>query len=178
MFKRILKYGAIAGLIVGIPMFGMAVAMKDHPPTAWGMAIGYLTMLIAFTTIFVAIKRKRDIEQGGVIRFWPALGLGLGISVVASILYVLCWEATLAVTGVDYITPYAETLIAEQKANGASAEAIAALSAEMQQLAIDYARPMFRMPLTFTEIFPVGVLVSLVSAGLLRNGRFLPARRQ
>jgi len=31
--------------------------------------------------------------------------------------------------------------------------------------------------MTFIEIFPVGVLVSLVSAGLLRNSRFLPVRR-
>jgi hypothetical protein len=29
---------------------------------------------------------------------------------------------------------------------------------------------------TFVEIFPVGVIVSLVSAGLLRNSRFMPAR--
>jgi hypothetical protein len=177
MLKQILKYGLIAGLIVGIPMLGLAFVMKDHPPTSWGMAIGYLTMLIAFSTIFLAIKRTRDIEHGGVIRFWPALGLGLGISVVASIIYVLCWEAVLATTGMDYIGAYGETLMEEQKAQGASAETIAALAREMQQLASDYANPLFRMPLTFTEIFPIGLLVSLVSAGLLRNSRFLPAQR-
>src|SRR3546814_12654255 len=35
---------------------------------------------------------------------------------------------------------------------------------------------MFRLPMTFVEIFPVGVLVSLVSAAVLRNPRVLPAR--
>ena len=177
MLKSILKYGVIAGLIVGIPMFGLTIATKDHAPTAWGMAIGYLTMLIAFTTIFLAIKRKRDIEQGGVIRFWPAAGLGLGISVVASIIYVLFWEAALATTSMDFIGVYTETLIQEQLAKGASAEAIAALKTEMLQFATDYANPLYRMPLTFTEIFPIGVLVTLVSAGLLRNSRFLPVQR-
>lgn len=177
MLKQILKYGIVAGLIVGIPMVIITIAMKDHPPTAWGMAIGYLTMLIAFSTVFLAIKRKRDVEQGGVIRFWPALGLGLGISVVASIIYVLFWEATLATTGMDFIGAYTETLIEEQKAKGASAETIAALATEMKTFAANYANPLFRMPLTFTEIFPIGVLVSLVSAGLLRNSRFLPAQR-
>ncbi|MGB0135299.1 DUF4199 domain-containing protein [Dokdonella sp.] len=177
MLKQILKYGLIAGLIAGIPMLGLTLAMKDHPPTSWGMAVGYLTMLIAFTTIFLAIKRKRDIEHGGIIRFWPAVGLGLGISVIASVIYVLCWEAALAASGIDFIGAYSETLIEEQKAKGASAEAIAALAAEMQQLATDYANPLFRMPLTFTEIFPIGVLVTLVSAGLLRNSRFLPLQR-
>ena len=40
-----------------------------------------------------------------------------------------------------------------------------------------YANPLLRLPMTFVEIFPVGVLVSLVTAGLLRNSRFLPMRR-
>jgi hypothetical protein len=177
MFKTILKYGVVAGLIVGIPLAVMCVAMKDEPPATWGMVVGYLTMLIAFTTIFVAIKRQRDIERGGVIRFWPALGIGLGISFVASIIYVLAWEAALAITQVDFGTTYANLLIDQEKAKGVSAEALEKFSAEMRQFATDYTDPLFRMPMTFTEIFPVGLLVSLVSAGLLRNSRFLPARR-
>ena len=46
----------------------------------------------------------------------------------------------------------------------------------MQEFADMYANPIFRIPMTFTEIFPVGVLVSLVSALLLRNSRVFPAR--
>lgn len=70
----------------------------------------------------------------------------------------------------------ASTKIEQQKAKGASAEAIASLSAQMEQFKLQYANPMFRLPMTFVEIFPVGLLVSLVSAGLLRNRGFLPAR--
>jgi hypothetical protein len=33
---------------------------------------------------------------------------------------------------------------------------------------------LFRIPMTFMEIFPAGLLVSLVSALLLRNLRILP----
>jgi hypothetical protein len=32
------------------------------------------------------------------------------------------------------------------------------------------------MGMTFIEIFPVGVLIALISAALLRNPRMLPAR--
>jgi hypothetical protein len=39
-----------------------------------------------------------------------------------------------------------------------------------------YRNPLFRMPITLTEIVPPGLLVSLVSASLLSNSRFLPAR--
>lgn len=177
MLQKILFYGALAGLIVGIPMFGLALAMEGHPPLAYGMIIGYLTMLIALSTVFVAIKRHRDAELGGLIGFWPAFGLGLGISFVASVMYVLAWEAVQAVTHMDFATSYAQVLIEEQRARGVSAAALAKTIAEMEQFKVDYANPLFRLPMTFTEIFPIGVLVSLVSAALLRNNRFLALRR-
>ncbi len=177
MRNRIMVYGVIAGIIVGVPTFGLAVGLNGHPPLRYGMLIGYTTMLIALSAVFVAIKRQRDIDGGGVIRFWPAFGLGLGISTIAGILYVLSWEAALAVTHMDFAGSYARTLIAARRAAGASPEELARLSAEMAAFKVNYARPLYRLPMTFTEIFPVGVLVSLVSAALLRNSNFLPARR-
>jgi Protein of unknown function (DUF4199) len=176
MFKKILTYGSIAGVIVGVPLFGLSVAMNGHPPIPYGLAIGYLTMLIALSAIFVAIKRRRDAELGGVIKFWPALGLGLGISVIAGIFYVLAWEAALAVTQMDFAGSYAKAVLAQQEARGASVQTLAKLAADMERFKVQYANPLYRLPMTFAEIFPVGVLVSLVSAGLLRNSRFLPAR--
>src|SRR4051812_14055357 len=177
MLRNILVYGLVAGLVVAVPVNLMMIFMKDHPPLAWGMVFGYVTMLVALSAVFVAIKRYRDRELGGVIRFWPALGLGLGISVVAGIIYVLAWELSLAITHIDFAAAYADTLIAEKKAAGVSGDALAALNAEMDTFRIQYGNPLYRMPMTFAEIFPVGVLVSLVSAALLRNSRFLAVRR-
>jgi hypothetical protein len=42
---------------------------------------------------------------------------------------------------------------------------------------VQYANPLYRLPMTFAEIFPVGLLVSLVTAGPLRNSVILPAQR-
>lgn len=175
MLRRILSCGAVAGLIVGVPLFGSSVAMEGQPPP-YGMVIGYLTMLIALSLVFVAIKRHRDADLGGVIRFWPAFGLGLGISAVASLFYIAAWEAALAVTGADFAGEYAKAMIERKRAAGASEEALAQLAVEMEAFAAQYANPLFRLPMSFAEIFPVGVLVSAVSAALLRNSRFLPAR--
>lgn len=177
MLRNIFIYGTIAGVIVAIPTFGLTVLLKDHPPESYGLLIGYTTMLIALSAIFVAIKRQRDVEGGGVIRFWPALALGLGVSAIAGICYVLAWEAALAVTGMDFGGDYARALIAAEKAKGVSGAALAKFTAEMEAFKAQYANPLYRLPMTFAEIFPVGVLVSIVSAALLRNSRFLPARR-
>ena len=177
MLRTILKYGVIAGLVVGGFELVTFVVFSGMPPLKYGMAIGYTTMLIALSAVFVGIKRHRDVDRGGVIGFWAALGVGLGVSFIAGIFYVAAWEAVQAMTHMDFASSYANAIIASEKAKGASAEALARLSADMAAFKVQYANPMYRLPMTFAEIFPVGVLVSLVSAGLLRNSRFLPARR-
>ena len=177
MLRKILSYGAVAGLIVGAQAFSVGVMMSRHTPVPWALAVGYLTMLIALSAVFVAIKRHRDIELGGVIKFWPAFGLGLGISVVAGIFYVLSWETAVAVTHLDFAADYTKSMIEEQKAAGVAGAALEKFVAEMEQFKLRYANPFYRLPMVFAEIFPVGVLVSAVSAGLLRNSRFLPAQR-
>lgn len=176
MLKTILVYGLIAGVVVAIPMLLQATILKGHAPLAWSMLVGYATMLIALSAVFIGIKRYRDAELGGVIRFWPALGLGLGISIVASVMYVFAWELTVAVTHMDFATGYADALIKQKQAQGVTGAALEQFVAEMEKFKSDYANPLFRLPMTFIEIFPVGVLVSLISAALLRNARFLSAR--
>lgn len=177
MLRAILKYGVIAGLVVGGFEFATFMAFSGEPPMKYGMVIGYTTMLIALSAVFVGIKRHRDVDRGGVIGFWSALGLGLGISFIAGIFYVAAWEVVQSMMHMDFANTYAQAVIAQEKAKGASPEALAKLSADMAAFKVQYANPMFRLPMTFAEIFPVGVLVSLVSAGLLRNSRFLPLRR-
>ncbi len=176
MLKKILSYGAVSGLIVGGVLFGVGVSGALMHGAA-GMAIGYLTMLVGLSLVFLAIKRHRDATLGGVIRFWPAFGLGLGISFVASLIYVLSWEAAMAVTGMDFATSYGAAVIEQKRAAGASAETLAKLGAEMERFKTMYANPLYRLPMTFAEIFPVGAIVSLISAALLRNSRLWPARR-
>ena len=177
MWRDIVKYGVIAGLVVGVSMIASFWATGGHMPHGWlGMAVGYATMLVAFSAVFVGIKHQRDVAGGGVIRFWPAFGMGLAISFIAALFYVGAWELVQATIVDDFVGSYAESLIAAEKAKGADAAALAKLAADMDAFKVQYANPLFRLPMTFAEIFPVGVLVSLVSALVLRNPRVLPAR--
>jgi hypothetical protein len=178
MLRSILIYGTVAGLIAGGFLSFMVVTFGSEMGGATGMAIGYVSMLVALSAIFVAIKRRRDDALGGVIRFWPAFGMGIAISAVAGVLYVACWEATQAAVGLDFAKVYAEYLVAQAKAGGATGAALAKATADAQAFRADYNNPLYRLPMSFMEIFPVGVLVSLVSAGLLRNSRFMAASRR
>lgn len=174
MTRIILTYGLISGLVVITGIIGTIVAAGDAPHAS--PLVGYLIMLVALSAILVGVKQHRDQSLGGVIRFLPALAVGLGISAVAGVAYVLVWEAYLALTDYRFMEDYAREVLAAKQAAGVSGAAYARAAAEMDTLKAQYANPLFRMPMTFLEIFPVGLLVSLASAALLRNPRFLPAR--
>lgn len=178
MIWIILGYGAVAGVIVGAPMlWGMLTADGTSPMGDSGALIGYASMLVALTAVFLGIKHFRDDVRGGVVKFMPALGVGLGISAVASLGWVIAWELSLAITKFDFVNVYYGEMIEKAQADGASAERIAQLRKEGADFDAMYANPLIRMAITFVEMFPIGVVISLISAALLRNSRFLPARR-
>ncbi len=175
MSRIILIFGVAAGLIVAVPMC-LLVANAEPGSAATSHFTGYLIMLLALSLVFLGVKRLRDRDLGGVIRFIPALLAGLGISAVASVIYVIGWEITLAVTDFAFIDSYSNAAVEAARSRGASAADVEAVIVQMAEFRAQYANALFRLPVTFIEIFPVGLLVSLVSAALLRNSRFLPAR--
>ena len=169
-----LVYGGIGGAIaISVIVFSLAFDLPNHGHSVW---FGYLVMLTALTLIFVGVKRYRDVECGGVIRFGRAFGLGLGMAVVAGVVYVAVWEAYVAASGWDFMAEYSASVLEKMRAEGASADAIAAKQEEMRGYEDIFANPLLRIPAIFAEIFPVGLLVALISAALLRNPRLLPAR--
>ncbi|MBL4871441.1 MAG: DUF4199 domain-containing protein [Robiginitomaculum sp.] len=175
MKKIIIIYGVIVGAIVITTMIiGYAMATPDMKTGS--VAFGYLTMLVAMSLIFAGIKKYRDKELGGVIKFWPALKVGLGISAVAGLIYVIGWEINLALTDYAFIENYTQGIIEAKKKAGLSGNELETLVASMEKMKTSYGNPLYRMPLTFAEIFPVGILVSLLSAAILRNPKILPAR--
>ncbi|MDX2235525.1 MAG: DUF4199 domain-containing protein [Hyphomonadaceae bacterium] len=176
MLPTILLFGLAAGVIVVVPMFTLIV-LSEPGEMGGSMFVGYLIMVLALSLIFIGVKRYRDRVRGGVIPFLPALLAGLGISAVAGVTYVIGWEITLALTNYTYASDYAAAALESARAKGASPEEIEKLSAHMATFQVQYANPLLRVPMTFVEIFPVGLLVSLISAALLRNSRFMPARR-
>lgn len=172
MWNRVLACGAIAGLITGGELFALLFLLQGHSAD-WGMLLGFTTMLVAFSLIFVAIKQHRDRDLGGRIGFWPAFGMGLAISAIASLIYALCWEAGLAISGIDFAGDYAAMTLAREQAAGATPEALAELTARLAEFQEQYRQPLIRFGMTLSEILPVGVLVSVVSAALLRNPGFM-----
>lgn len=171
MQRTILTHGLASGVIIILGIISTIVLSAPH--SLW---LGYLIMLVGLSAVLLAVKSHRDKALGGVIRFWPAFLIGLGVAAVASVAYVLIWEGYLALTHYRFMDDYTASTLAAKKAAGLSGAAYDKLAAELEAMRLAYANPLYRLPMTFIEIFPVGLLVALVSAALLRNPRFLPAR--
>lgn len=175
MSRIVSLYGIIAGLIVAVPTI---VFMVFVPPQEMqnGVVYGYVTMIVALTAVFIGIKHYRDRELGGVIKFGRALLVGLAISAVASLLYAIAWEISLASTGFDFPAAYTKMTMEAARAKGATPAELEQVARQAEQFTRMYSNPLFRLPITFAEMFPIGVLISLISAAVLRNSRVLPAR--
>ncbi len=174
MLRIALIYGGIASaVVVGAITAGIAMSPDGH---GGGQTVGFAIMFLAFALIFFGVKRHRDQDRGGVIKFLPALGLGLAVAAVATVVYVVVWEVYLAATDYAFIHQYAEGVIESQRAKGLSGEALEREIAKVEAVVRNYDNPFLRLPITASEIFPVGAVVALISAALLRNEKFLPAR--
>jgi Protein of unknown function (DUF4199) len=175
MIRLIVLYGIAGGLIVAVPMIWQMMSLEqgEMPP---GVVYGYLTMIVALTAVFLGVKHYRDKVLGGAVKFGPALLVGLGINAVASLVYVIGWEISLAFSNYEFVAIYSNSIVESARAEGASPEELQKAIADAESFVTIYRNPLYRMAITFIEMFPVGVLISLISAALLRNSRLLPAR--
>lgn len=163
MPRIIFVYGPISGLVIIV--LSLFVLPLTHHASVW---LGYLIMLVALSSILVGVRQYRDQSLGGVIRFTTALALGLGIALASSLIYMLSWEVYLAFTHYRFMDDYAAHMLAAKRAAGVTGAAYQHAVAQAEQMKRDYANPLLRLGETFMEIFPVGVLIALVSAVLLR----------
>ena len=169
MKKTVITNGLIAGLIssslfIGLMLLGKAGDMDFKN----GMVYGFSLMILAFSFIFVATKSVRD-QNGGTISFGKAFLVGLYISLIASTIYVLVWMIDLNLFIPDFAEKYGAHMLAQLKAEGASQQAIASKTAEVAQFKKMYDNPFFVVLMTYVEILPVGILVSLISALIMKR---------
>ena len=169
--KRIVwKNGLIAGGIV-IAMFAITLPLCLNGVIDFdsdGAILGYTSMVLAFLFVFFGIRAYRE-EIGGTIGFGKAFQVGILITLVASAIYVVSWEIVYWGFIPDFLDQYNAHALAKLRAAGATEAALREAQAKMAQLAKLYANPLFNIGFTFLEVFPVGLVVTLVSAAILRR---------
>jgi hypothetical protein len=169
MKRTVLTYGLIAGAIMSIEMIVGLPFIEEIG--SLGLVVGYTTMVVAFLMVYFGIRSYRDRVAGGSIGFGRAFGVGILITLVACACYVATWEVIFYKFHPDFFDKYAARVVARTQASGATPEVVEAKRRELAIQAAEYRKPLVNVAYTFIEPFPVGLVFTLVCAGILRKGR-------
>lgn len=170
MQKTILVFGVIAGLIVSTMLVVMMLIHRQNPASfEWGELIGYASMLLSASLIPVAVKSYRDRHRAGVISFKDAFLIGLGIATIASVLYVITWVILYKTVYPNFVQDYTKYALDKLNADGKSPAEIARTRREMLTMFSYYDTWPGLVGITFMEIFPVGLLVAIISGLVLKK---------
>lgn len=169
MKKIVLTFGLIAGLIASaFLVFSIAYCYSINSFEG-NMLVGYASMLLSFSMVFVGIKNYRDKYNDGIISFGNAFKIGLYISLIASTMYVLTWLVDYYLFIPDFMDKFCEQALQKSRISGVSQAEMAIQTAEMDKYKEMYSTPIGVILLTYMEILPVGLVVSLISALILKK---------
>jgi hypothetical protein len=168
MKKIVLRYGLLAGAILAV-FVALMVPFCGSGDFEYGEIVGYSSMVLAFLLVFFGVRSYRDNVANGAIGFGKALQVGLLIVLIACAMYVISWEITYFNFFPDFIEKYNAHMLEKMRADGKSDAEILAATAKMADFAKSYANPLFNVAVTFMEVFPVGLIMALVSAAILRK---------
>jgi hypothetical protein len=168
MKKIVLVFGLIAGAILAGGMLAM-VPIMDSADFEKGEFVGYTTMIVAFLLVFFGIRSYRENVGGGVVSFGRAFKVGALITLIASVCYVATWQFVYHRMVPDFMEKYAAHAIEKEQAAGASEQEIEAKRAQMAKFSEMYKNPLWNIGFTFMEPLPVGLIMTLVSAAILRR---------
>lgn len=168
MKKIVLTFGLIAGGILSVLMFA-TIPFADRIGFDYSLVVGYTTMVLAFLLVFFGIRSYRENVGGGQISFGRAVSVGLLIVLIASIMYVIAWEILYYNFIPDFGDKYAAHLLEKARAAGASPEQLALEEEKMKSMKAMLDNPFINGAVAFLEPLPVGIVLTLVSAAILRK---------
>jgi hypothetical protein len=178
MTRIVLIFGLISGAIAAALMWIMLAAMNsgaidlEHGSMAY--VSGYASMIISLSLVFFGIKSYRD-SNGGHITFLKGLQVGILIGLISAVCYAASWEVYFRTGGSKFMQEYSQKYVEHMKQNGATDVQVANAQTEMDHMVELYQNFFFRFGLTIMEILPVAIVVTLVSAALLRKRELLSA---
>jgi uncharacterized protein DUF4199 len=168
MKKIVLVFGLISGALMALFMFA-TMPFIDKIGLDRGYVVGYTGMVLAFMLVFFGIRSYRENVGGGAITFGRAFAVGILIAVISSICYVIAWQILFHTFMPDFFDKYAAHVIEKARASGATPEKMHATVQEMDQVKQLAHKPFLHIAFTFLEPFPVGLIITVISAAILRK---------
>jgi hypothetical protein len=168
MKKIVLTFGLISGAIMSVLMGG-SLLLANKIGSGHSMALGYTIMVASFLLIYFGIRSYRDNTLDGQISFGRAFACGILITLITSVCYVAMWEFLYFNFMPHFMDSYFAAQIQKVQSSGLDPATAAAQVAAIQRSQQLYQNPFVNMAYTFIEPLPVGLVITLVSAAMLRR---------
>ncbi|HET9402358.1 MAG TPA: DUF4199 domain-containing protein [Candidatus Acidoferrales bacterium] len=166
--KVVLTFGLISGAIAAGMML-ITLPFTDKFGFDKGEIFGYTTIVLSALLIFFGVRSYRQNVSGGRLSFGRGFVIGILITLISNFCYVATWEVIYYKFMPNFADKYAAYMIDRAKASGATPEKIAQQTQEMEQFKQTYNNPVVNVAMTFMEVFPIGLGVTLLSAAILRK---------
>lgn len=168
MKKTVLTFGILSGLVSAGLMFA-TLPFLEKIGFDKGLIVGYTGIVLSLLFVYFGVRSYRDNQQAGKITFGRAFGVGILITLISCIFYVAAWEVVSKNFMPDFADQYSAQVMAEARKSGASEAALAQKAAEMVEMKKMMEHPIVGKLMVFIEPFPVGLLMTLVSAAVLKK---------
>ena len=167
MKKTVLTFGLISGAVSSLMMLATVPFIHDIGFDR-AAVVGYTAIVLSFLLVFFGIRSYRE-QSGGTISFGRGFAVGILITLISCAFYVATWEIVYFQIWPGFAEEFAAHAIEKARASGATPEAIEQTRQQMAQFKAWYDNPLINAAITFIEPFPIGLIVTLISAAVLRR---------
>jgi Protein of unknown function (DUF4199) len=168
MKKIVLTFGFLSGAVSSIMMLA-TVPLLDRIGFDRGAVIGYTAMIVSFLFVFFGIRAYREQSGNGPFTFGRAFSVGILITLISCVCYVITWEIIYFKLWPGFADKFTAYAVEKARASGATPEAIENTARQMKMFKELYDKPLINAAFTFVEPLPIGLLVTAISAAVLRR---------
>lgn len=166
--KTVLTFGLISGGLSSGMML-LTVPFLDRIGFEYGEYFGYTAIVASFLPIYFGIRAYRDNVGGGTLTFGRGFLIGLMIALISSLFYIATWQVIYFKLKPDFLAKYSAYATEKMKKEGATQQKIDETARQMQTFKEMYDKPLVNAAITLIEPLPIGLLIALISAGVLRK---------
>ena len=167
MKRTVLTFGLLSGTVSSLMMLGTIPFMErigfDH-----GLVVGYTAIVLSFLLVFFGIRSYRE-QAGGAITFGRAFTVGILITLISCVFYIATWQLIYFKLHPGFMDKWEAYAVEKALADGGTPEEVEAKRRQLRSFKEAYDNPLTNAAYTFIEPFPVGLLVTVISAAVLRR---------
>ena len=164
MKRNVLIFGLFIGAILTINSIVHVNMVYNNPDYKGNDVLGYATMVLMFSIMYFGIRNYRNNYLDGRISFLQAFKTGALICFIASTVYTVIGLLYYYIFVPDFVDVFSDYVI-----RNSAPDEVESKTAQMANFKELYKNPLFAILITYIEVLPIGMIVALISAFIVKK---------